>query len=291
LNGIFGVQDDIARSVAGSLKGKLLGGTAPTPPARGGNGDAYNAYLQGQYFFNKYSAEGYEKAVGYYEQALKLDPDYVPAWAGLSRASSIQAAAGNVPVEGGYRRARDAAERAIRLDPTLAIGYASLAWIDMSYDFNWDGADAAIKRALALEPGNATAIRYAAYLHATQGRLEEALVLDRRAESQDPLDPAVRCMHGNHAFWAGHLEEAKAALQKALELDPAYSGHGKMAEILLAEGRAQEALPESMQETLKSARLLAMGAAHHMLGRKTDGDAVLAELIAWGQSRAAYQIA
>src|SRR5262249_28540017 len=59
----------------------------------------------------------------------------------------------------------------------------------------------------------------------------------------------------------------------------------------LAEGRAQEALPESMQETLKSARLLAMGAAHHMLGRKTDGDAVLAELIAWGQSRAAYQIA
>src|SRR5262249_48457580 len=149
-------------------------------------------------------------------------------------------------------------------------------WIDMSYDFDWEGANAAIERALVLEPGNATAVRYAAYLHMTQGRLEEALVLDRRAESLDPLDPALRCIHGTHAFWAGHLEEAKAALQKGLELDPTYSGHGKMAEILLAEGRAEEALRESVQETQKSARLLAMGAAHHALGRKTDADAVLA---------------
>src|SRR5262249_49136231 len=190
LNGIFGVQDDIARSVAGSLKVTLLGRFANGSSARARNADAYNAYLQGQYFFNKYSEEGYKKAIDYYEQALALDPGYAPGWAGLSRALSVQAGAGFVPADGGCRRAREAAERAIRLDASPAVAYASLAWIHMSYDFDWEEADAAIKRALALEPGNATAVRYAAYLHVNQGRLEEALALDRRAESLDPLDPA-----------------------------------------------------------------------------------------------------
>src|SRR5262249_29178732 len=157
----------------------LLGIAESSPRSR--NAEAYNAYLQAQYFFNKYTGEGYAKAIDYYEQALKLDPDYAAAWVGLSRASSIRAAAGHVPGEGGYRQARAAAERAIRLDPNLAMAYASLAWIDMSYDFDWEGANAAIERALVLEPGNAAAVRYAAYLHMTQGRLEEALVLDRRA--------------------------------------------------------------------------------------------------------------
>jgi TolB-like protein/tetratricopeptide (TPR) repeat protein len=292
LNGTFTVQDDIARAVAGSLKVKLLGGPAEASLARGKNAEAYDAYLQAQYFVNKYGEENYQKAIGYYEQSLKLDPAYAPAWAGLSRAYGLQAGAGYVPVDEGYQRARQAAERAITLDSGLAIAYTYLAWIQMSYDFDWEGADAAVKRALVLEPGSVTAMRFAAYIDVTQDRLEEALALLRRAESLDPLDPSLRSTHGFHALCGGHLEEAKAAFQKALELNPAQGGvRSGLAMIHLAEGRAEEALREAEREPRNGLHGQMMGAAYYALGRKKDSDAVLAELIASGHSTDAVQIA
>ena len=102
MENIFAVQDDIAASVAGALKVTLEGGQ--TPKAQETNPEAYNAYLQGRYFYDRRSKEDLEKAIGYYEQALQIDPNYARAWVGLSAVHSRQAGMGYVPVDEGYAK-------------------------------------------------------------------------------------------------------------------------------------------------------------------------------------------
>jgi serine/threonine protein kinase len=156
LNDVFAVQDDIARSVTGSLKVTLLGEKTAAPSARGTNAEAYNAYLKGRYFLKRRSQENMEKALGYFEQAIKLDPGYAPAWEGLAMTHNRQALFGYAPFAEAFRKGRAAAEQALALDRTLAGAHGEMGYVQMGYDWDWLGADASLKRALALEPGSAT---------------------------------------------------------------------------------------------------------------------------------------
>jgi serine/threonine protein kinase/TolB-like protein/Tfp pilus assembly protein PilF len=292
LKDVFAVQDEIARSVAGSLKVTLLGGKTATPSAQGTNADAYNAYLQGRYFLGRRSKENVEKALGYYEQAIKLDPAYAPAWVGLADAYSSLGDAGYLPVEEGYRKAREAADRALALDVNLAEAHAAMGLIKTNYDWDWAGADAAFQRALSLEPANAMVVLQAARLAAALGRFEEALALDRRAVTLDPLNTRAHFTLGLHAYYAGRLEEAAAAMKKALELNPERPLlHEMLSRIYLAQVRPQEALAEAEREPEEWSRLEGLALAYHALGRKKEADAALAELIAKHHADSAYQIA
>jgi adenylate cyclase len=127
MDNIFTVQDDIANSVAGALKVTLEGGQLSKSQQT--NPQAYNAYLQGRYFHERRTNEDLEKAIGYYEQALKIDPNYAHAWVGLSRTHSRQADSAYVPVDEAYASARKEVEKALALDPNLAEGYAQIGWI------------------------------------------------------------------------------------------------------------------------------------------------------------------
>jgi serine/threonine protein kinase/Tfp pilus assembly protein PilF len=293
LNDIFAVQEEIARAVAGSLKVTLLGGKTTTPSIQGKNAEAYNAYLQGRYFLDRRGKENLEKAVGYYEQAIQLDPGYAPAWAGLAETRRSQADSTYLPLDEGYRKAREAVERALALDAKLAEAHAAMGWIRTHYDWDWAAADASFQRALALEPGNATAVRRAAGLAATLGRFDEALALGRRAVELDPLNVAARYGLGLRAYYAGRLDEAVAALKKGLEINPEYpSAHSLLGQVYLAQSRPQEALAEMQQEPEALWwRLQGLALAYHALGRKKEADAALAELIAKFHAEAAYQIA
>ena len=195
------MQEDIAQSVAASLKVTLLGGKASS--ARGTNEEAYNAYLQGRYFYGRRSKENLEKAIGYYEQAIKLDPSYAPTCAGLGFAHCEQADFGYLPVEEGYGKARAAVQRALALDANLPEAHAAMGWIHMAYDWDWMGADASFQRALALEPGNATVVYGAAVLAIGLGRLDEAMALDRRAAALDPLNTQTQVTLAVTAYYAG----------------------------------------------------------------------------------------
>ena len=292
LKDVFAVQDEIARSVAGSLKVALLGGKTATPSAPGTNADAYNAYLQGRYFYERRSKENLEKAIGYYEQAVKLDPGYAPAWVGLAETRSLEAGQGFLPVEEGFRKAREAAERALALDPNLAEAHAEMGWIKMSYDWDWAGADASYQRALALEPGNATVVRGASELAANLGRFEEALAQDRRAVELDPLSVSAYIYLGEHAYRAGRLEEAAAAFKKTLELNPErpFSHYG-LGMVYLAQGHPQEALAEIEREPEPFYHLGGQALAYYDLGRKKEADAALAEYVAKYHTEGAFQIA
>jgi len=291
MNDVFAVQEDIARSVAGSLKVTLLGGKTAMPSAQGTNADAYNAYLQGEYFLKRHGKENLEKAIAYYDQAIKLDPGYAPAWVGLAAARSNQADRGYLPVEEGYRKAREAAERALALNANLADAHAAMGGIKMSYDWDWTGADTSYQRALALEPGNAKFVRNAAVLAKTLGRLDEALTQDRRAVELDPLSVPAHNTLGLAAYYAGRPEEAAAAFKKALELNPQFpNSHALLGQVYLAQAHPQEALAEMEREPEPALRLQGEALAYHALGRKKESDAALAELIAKYQADAAFQI-
>jgi TolB-like protein/Tfp pilus assembly protein PilF len=290
LTDIFAVQEDIANAVAGSLRATLLGEKLPAPRAT--NVEAYNAYLQGRYFYARGDPESIERAIAYYQQATTRDPNYAPAWAALSSAQSFQAGSFPGPMYDRYKRAREAAERALAFDPNLAEGYAARASIKRDFDWDWAGADTDYQRALALQPGNAEIVRGAAELAAVLNHFDLALQLDRQALALDPLQAAAYQTFAHHAWWAGHPEDATAAVRKALAFNPTYPWlHTMLTCVYLTQSRPQDARAEAERDSHPLFRLQGLALANHLLGRRQESDRALAELIAKHAGLAAFQIA
>jgi TolB-like protein len=149
LDDIFAVQDEIARSVAGTLQITLLGAPRTVPETR--NSEAYNSLLMGRYFYGQQTRESLEKAIGYYENAVRLDPRFARAWAGLGAVYAFQAGLGYVPPKTGFDRARAAVQKALSLDKSLAYAHRVLGWIRMSFDWDWEAAEDSYDEAKLLE--------------------------------------------------------------------------------------------------------------------------------------------
>jgi serine/threonine protein kinase/Tfp pilus assembly protein PilF len=292
LDDIFAVQADIARSVAGALKVALLGKTASAPASQTKDAEAYNAYLQGRYFFGRRSKEDLERAVSYFTSAIERDPSYAAAWVGLAEVHQRQADNGYLPVDEGYRKARQETDKALALDENLAIAQAELGWIKRAHDWDWQGAVAAYQRALTLDPGNTAALRGAAVLAFTLGRLDEAIELDNRALRLDPLYVAAYNNLGFQAYYAGRFDEAASALKKALELNPNFPiSRILLGRIYLAQSKFEEALHEMERETDPVWRLYGLSLAYQAVGRRKEADAVLASFIKDYGETMAFQIA
>ena len=290
MENIFAVQDDIASSVAGALKLTLEG--AKSPKAKQTGPEAYNAYLQGRYFYDRHSKEDLEKAIGYFKQALQMDPNYARAWVGLSRVHNSQADIGYMPLDQGYEKARKEAQKALELNSNSAEAYSQLGWISSNYDWNWTNADESFKRALELEPRNAEVIRGAASLAGTLGRFEEAIVLDRRAIDLDPLRVATYYNLGYELYYAERHDEAEAAIRKVLELDPQYpGGYHILGRIYLAQSKFEEAFAEMQKEQEPTWHAFGLTIAFHAMGKKKEADAALATFIEGNQNEGGYQIA
>jgi len=154
---IFAAQDEIARAVTGALQVKLLSPSSSelSPGSRSINPEAYQAYLQGQYFIARGQDErDLDRALSYADQAIKLDANYASAWAQRSQVLETMTRIGRSENSEGYRGARESAERAIALDPSLATGYLAMSMVQMNHDWDWEGADTSLKRAGRLEPIN-----------------------------------------------------------------------------------------------------------------------------------------
>jgi eukaryotic-like serine/threonine-protein kinase len=276
-NDILAVQQEIARAVTGALKITLLAGRTPAPSARITSVEAHNHYLQGRYFLGRDTKEDRLNAVSNFEQAIKLDPGYAPAWVGLGSVLITQVDSGDIGIEG-YRKAREAIDHALMLDPDLGDAHSALGEIKMLHDWDWSGAEVSFQRALKLEPGDAGVLRGAGSLARILGRLDESIGLYRRAIEIDPL-------YGHRGLglalhYAGRQEEAKATFGKALELHPEMAvAHAMLGRIYLAQGHPQEALAEALKANHDAWRPYTQALAYHALGRKKESDARLAELI------------
>jgi TolB-like protein/DNA-binding winged helix-turn-helix (wHTH) protein len=256
------------------------------------NPEAFDAYLQGHYYFEGDTDKDTEMSAKYFERATQLDPGYALAWVGLSRARKWQAVTGLIPKEEGYRLAREAVERALALNPNLAEAHTQMGRIKQQIDFDWTGADASYRRAVELEPGNPEGLRVAAGLVAYLGRLNEALPLARRAVNLDPLNAGSWDGVGEIEFRAGKLDEAEADLKKAHELRPDYLLSSTfLSEVYVMRGRPQDALPEIERIAYDPIRTFLYAITYHALGRERESDEALKALIAKYQAIDPYLIA
>ena len=161
LKNIFALQDSISSSVVKALNAALLV-KEKIEPEQKTDPEAYNNYLLGEHFSKLRGKENFEKAISYFTKSLSIDSTYAPAWVGLAGVHNAQADIGYLPADVGYNEARKEAENAIKFNPKFADAYATLAWIRTFYDWDWNGADEAIKKALKLDPENARIIHNAA---------------------------------------------------------------------------------------------------------------------------------
>jgi adenylate cyclase len=289
LDDVFGIQDEISAAVVEALKIKLLGAAPKSVEA---DSAAYALYLQGRYFFARRTGADWEKAARAYEEALQIDPDYAAAWAGLSRVYASQAGATYIDLHAGYVQARQAAQKALALDPALPEGYLAQATIQMSYDWDWAGAEASLQRAMELTPGLADAVAEMGLLQRYLGDLDQSVTLARRAVALDPL--SLRGLHalGMALIYAGQLDEAEQVYQRLLTLNPEMpTANQARARVLQLKGRPQEALAIAEQETdpfwSEYGRLIAF----YALGRTDEADARLPAFIEQNQHDSAFQIA
>ena len=290
---VLTVEDDVAKAVAREIQLRLTSKQqAELAQSHPANPEAFDAYLQGYFFFERNTNKDMDMAAKYYERATQLDPSYALAWVGLSRVRNRQANVGLIPAEEGHRLAREAVERALALNPNLAEAHTQMGRIKQQVDFHWAGADASFQRAIAIEPGDPDSVRSAASSAAMLGRFDEALPLNRRAVDLDPLNADSWESLAESEFFMGQLDEAAADCKKALELSPdVAASHMVLSQIYVMQGRPQDALPEIELERYPFIRASLYALAYYTLGRKKESDAALSELIAKYHAGGAYQIA
>ena len=295
IKGIFAVQDEISQAATRALQLKLLGGNGQpiAPNSRSTSPEAYQAYLQANYFLGRgQSKEHLSKALAYADTAIKLDARYASAWALRATVQTLMAEAGLTDDTEGFRKARHDAQRAIALDPTLASAYLALARTQMTEDWDWDAAGTSLSKAAALGPGSGEVFRVRSTQSEILGNLDEAIKLGEQANALDPLRSDTYLRLGYLLYAAGRYDEAWPKLQRALELNPQTAfAHVDLGEVLVAEGKPQQALAEIEKEPLQWGKLTGQALAYHALGRDQDSNAALAGLIAKYNNGAPYQIA
>jgi TolB-like protein/Tfp pilus assembly protein PilF len=290
---ILYVEDEVAQAVAREIKLRLTSQQhAELSRPRPINPDAFDAYMQGHYYFERDSNKDTEMAAKYFERATQLDPSYALAWVGLSRVRKWQGVTGLMSAERANRLAREAVERALALNPNLAEAHTQMGRIKQQVDFDWTGADTSFRRAVELEPGSPETVGWMAFSAADLGRFDEALQLARRAVDLDPLNAHSWEGLGEVEFLGGKLDEAEADLKKAHELRPDdFKSSVFLTMIYVMQGRPQEALKEIELIEYDPVRTSLYAITYHALGRKKESDAALDELIAKYHATDAYEIA
>jgi len=217
---VLSIENEIARSVANEIRVQLtpdqqhlLTRTHPAVPA------AQEAYLRARYHFNKGEEAEIRKSIDAFNEAIALDPQDARSQAGLANAYVALSDFYERPSEM-LPRARQAAERALKLDDSLADAHTALGVVRFLYDWNWSGAEDELKRATALNPASSDAHAWYGTFLAQMGRSQEALSEMQRAESLDPLSTSVHIGTGWALYLARRPDEAIVEWRKALEIEP-----------------------------------------------------------------------
>jgi eukaryotic-like serine/threonine-protein kinase len=244
LTDILAVQDSLVRVIADQLQLEL---TSEDSRALAGhatdNPEAYRLYLLGRFHSLSVSTDGLERGLRYAEQAVRLDPAYALGWAGLADSHLARVGLGAEPRDAGYARAKEAAEKAIALDPSLGAGHMELGFIRHHADWDWDGARAEFERAIQLDPASADAQQGISEVMATTGDLDGAVAHAEQAVALDPITPVVSWWAGIVYYWAGRYERSLELLRRSLELEPDnILASMTMPWVLQALGRADDAL-------------------------------------------------
>ena len=246
LDEITQLQSDITRDVSAHLRGQLSGqqqerlGRAGTT-----NPEAYRLYLEARQLWYRRSDEGIKKSINLFQQAIAADPNYALAYSGLADAYSIAPSYTDIGSRQGHLLAEEAARKALELDDSLPEGRAAYAWA-LSTLWKWSEAEPEFKRAIELNPNNATAhYFYALGYFAPEKRFDEALEQFRITLSLDPLSSIVAANYASVLMEANRYPEALALFEKLRERDPNFGPlHYKLSQLYASTGRFADAVRE-----------------------------------------------
>src|SRR5213078_561341 len=216
---ILNFQSNVAEQVVQALQVKLGGeGTRTLAKKPTENPEAHRLYLLGRYEFAKYTQTGWNNAIRYYEEALKLDPDYALAYCGLA---DNYAYMGSVvmPEKEAIAKEKEFAQKALELDPELAEAHMSLA-LALVGDYDWRNGLKEFDRVLELNPNLAFAYELQAWTVNGLGRFDEAIAKTRKAVELDPLNPFFQMSLSFYQYWARQYDDAIVQARKTLEMDP-----------------------------------------------------------------------
>jgi TolB-like protein/Tfp pilus assembly protein PilF len=294
---LFALQDEITRAVAGALRAKLLPGEhaaaqSERPPS--GSLDAYNAFLQGQFYRSRLTEADNRKAIESFRQAAELDPRYALAW---SRLSVIWISLGaqfleGAPAQEAYAKGRAAADRALSLSPELGAAHTARGIVLQNADFDWHGAEAEFRRAMELAPNDGDAKFNLGTQLAAFGEVGQAIELTQEALATEPLRANWYNYNATYLSGLDRLDEAERAINRAIELQPgAASYHFTLAIIEIQRGNAQAALAAAQQEPPGPWQNYALALARQIGADRSAADAALKTVIDKDASSGPYQIA
>ncbi len=294
---LFALQDEITRAVAGALRAKLLPGehaaaNSERPPS--GSLEAYNAFLQGQFYVFRNTEADHRKAIDFYTQATELDPRYALAWSRLSQAWNGLGYGflAGASAQEAYAKARAAAERALALSPELAAAHIARGDVLQWADFDWREAEKEFRRAMELAPTDGYAKFMMGLQLATFGDVEQAIELTQQALATEPLRANFYSWLGTYLSGLNRLDEAERAIRKTLELQPGAAGvHELLTVIEVQRGNAQAALAAAEQEAPGFLQDIALALARQVGGDRGAADAALKTLVDKDSGVAAFEIA
>jgi len=281
---VFAVQDAISQKVADALALRLSGEEKRRLTKRDTkNLEAYQLYLTGRYHHARLIPPEIRTAIGFYQQAIDLDPDYAPAYFGLAEANRSLAITSDVPSKDSLPQATAAARKALEIDDSLAEGHASLSFSLIWYEWDWVGGEREAKRAIALNPNSAYSHFALAHVLSDLGRHDEAIAEGARAVELDPVFFLFGALEGMFLHHARRDDEAIARLEKTLQLDPTFwITHLTLGKVYIQ----QRKYPEAIAAFIKardlshgnSEAIASIGYAAALAGDKAKARAVLDEL-------------
>ncbi len=247
------------------------------------NSEAYRLYLQGRYNWNKRTAEGLQKGIEYFNQAIGEDRNYALAYSGLADCYALLNVYNVTPAIASYTQAQAAAKQALAIDDSIAEAHASLAFVDYRYDWKWQEAEEQFKQAIKLNPNYATAHQWYSAFLAASGRHNEAVAEVRRARELEPFSLTIYADLVRHLYYARRYDEASQECAKLLEMDSGFArGHIELGQILTQKGMKEEAVKEFQKALSISenniAALTDLGHALAAAGKKSEALKVLDRL-------------
>jgi TolB-like protein/Tfp pilus assembly protein PilF len=244
---LISLQSEIARDVSSKLKSKLSGADEQKVTKKyTADPEAYQLYLKGRFQWNKRTGESLKQAAEFYKQAIEKDPNYALAYAGLAQTYVLFNNYSVASQQESMPQAKAAALRALALDDSLDEAHAALGLYLSAFAWNQPAAEKELRRAIELNPNNATAYQWLGVVLALAiGRFDEGIAAARRAEELDPLSPVISADSGFCLFGARRYDEAIAQLKRALTLDPNfYYTRFNLGAVYHAKGMYSEAILE-----------------------------------------------
>ena len=220
---IFAIQDEISQEISGKLRLKLTRAEKKRLTKREtDDAEAYRLYLKGRHQRNRWTEDGFYKAIEYFEQAVEKDPGYALAHAGLADSYVVLGWNSYLPPKDAFPKGKMAAAGALRLDPDLGEAHTTLAAVLWLYDWQWPEAQTEFEHSLALNPAYSTANHYYAEYLMTMGRHAEAIARMKKSLELDPLSLIISVGIGWACYMARQYEEAMEQLRRTVELEPNY---------------------------------------------------------------------